>query len=111
MRLLLTFACLLVAAGAAQAGQQSPGDDRNNDGGPGDRRNAWELQRNYDANGMPRSWGYGGAPTRPPGQPWPWTGDRFDPRRGYYGIDPRAPAPYYRCDRGPNGLLTCQRAD
>ena len=60
---LLTLAFLLVAS-AADAGQQSPGNDRNKDGSPADRRNIWELQQRYDANGMPRSQGYDYQPSR-----------------------------------------------
>ena len=99
---------LLLFASAAHAGQDSPGNDRNNDGGPGDRRNARELQRNYDANGMPRSPSYGYRPSPRSWDPWPSPNYRSDRRRGSY-FDPRPRERAYRCVEGWNGQLYCER--
>ena len=105
---LLTLAFLLFAS-AADAGQQSPGNDRNKDGSPADRRNTWELQQRYDANGMPRSPGYDYRSSRRYEKPWPWGGYRSERRRGYFGFDPRPRTRSYRCVEGWNGQLYCER--
>jgi hypothetical protein len=104
---LLTLAFLLFAS-AADAGQQSPGNDRNKDGSPADRRNAWQLQQLYDANGMPRAPSYGYQSSPRYRNPWPSRAYRSDRRRGPY-FDPRPRGRSYRCVEGGNGQLYCER--
>ncbi len=102
---LLTLAFLLLAT-AADAGQESPGNDRNHDGGPEDRRNAWALQQRDGAGGAPQSWRYDNRIAPRYGSPW--TGYRSDRRRNPY-FDPRPRARSYRCVEGWNGQLYCER--
>jgi hypothetical protein len=104
---LLTLVFLLLAS-AADAEQQSPGNDRNKDGGPADRRNARQLQQLYDANGMPRSPSYGYQSSPRYGNPWPSRDYRSDRRRSPY-FDSRPRERSYRCVEGWNGQLYCER--
>ena len=93
---LLASAFILLLATAAEAGQKSRGNDLNNDGGPGDRRNAWELQRQYGLGDRP-TWRYESRPSWRYEYSSPGRGYRSDRRSGdvrdQRGAAPRSPGP------------------
>ena len=103
---------------AADAGQESRGNDLNNDGGPKDRENIRQLQELYGGGARP-SWRYESSPSWRYQSAPSWRHERYGFRRDYrsdrrrsspyFAPDPRPRKRYYRCVEGWGGQLYCER--